>query len=134
MRGYSQQYAHNISRYQPEKRTAWTFSGTENKKEARINNENNKQRRKKPVSYPRTKLGIFTMINFELLDDGKIAIEMIEYIKKCLKIYGTGLIKSQLTPRVHDLFDVDKTSKSLDKRKPEMFKIVTCVKEGSFKY
>ena len=63
----------------------------------------------------------FVGMNFKILDDGKVKIDMIHYIKECFELYRIGTIKNQFTPRAHDLFEVDEKSQRLDKRRSEVF-------------
>ena len=60
-------------------------------------------------------------MNFEFLENGRLAIDMIDYIKECLEVYGKDKVKYQSTPAAHDLFELNEGSERLDKQRSEIF-------------
>jgi hypothetical protein len=73
------------------------------------------------MSVNRGKKHTFVGIDFEMMDDNRVKITMIEYLKKSIDAYEEEINKYAATPAKGKLFEVDSTSKPLDEKRADIF-------------
>lgn len=60
-------------------------------------------------------------MNFELMKDGTVDIDMNDYVEECIKAFGEDELKTTPTPASINLFKVNEEHERLDKVKDEAF-------------
>ena len=68
----------------------------------------------------------FLGINFEILSDGKVELEMIDQLRDAIEIFGEVIDTNAATPSKHFLFDVSEDVELLDKKRSENFSYSSC--------
>jgi hypothetical protein len=73
------------------------------------------------MTVKRGKSHTFVGIDFTMTEDGKVEINMKEYIKECIEAFGETINKGATTPAKSNMFDVDDESEPLNEEKSDIF-------------
>ena len=74
-----------------------------------------------PLSDPHGKLHTFLGMNFTLNDNGKVSINMREYIQEAIDVFGEDVSTPVKSISLSDLFEIDENSRPLSENKQGRF-------------